>query len=117
MSDEAMIVESNSELRDAIADAEMLVRASGSNLNIIIQALDQRLLTVEGDVEEDVTSHIRPDIADALDLQRTSWVSGQQLAARILCCSDDRIRVPLLLAAPGASIHWCRCLPSQSSMR
>jgi hypothetical protein len=98
VSDEATMIESSSELRVAIADAEMLVRASGSNLNMIIQTLDQRLLTVEGDVEQEVASHIRPDIADVLDLQRTSWVSGQQLAARILCCWDDRIRVPLLLA-------------------
>jgi hypothetical protein len=92
----------NPAVRSAVADAERLVAATrGTNLDPIIQALDRRLLADGDEISPPVLVHLRRDVTTALDLGSAGTASGRQLAARILCSDDDRVRVPLLAALDG----------------
>jgi hypothetical protein len=92
----------NPAVRAAVADAERLVAATrGTDLDPIIQALDRRLLADGDEISPPVLVHLRRDVTTALDLGSAGSASGRQLAARILCSDDDRVRVPLLAALDG----------------
>lgn len=95
-------IDRNPDLRAAVADAERLVEESrGTNLDPIIQALDRRLLDSDGEAGTPLVVHLRRDLVPSLDLAGAGGLSGRQVAARLLCGSDDRVRVPLLAAQDG----------------
>jgi hypothetical protein len=102
MGDARTYLDRHPELAAAVADAERLVTASrGTNLDPIIQALDQRLLAHDGDATPPVLVHLRRDLTTTLGLVAADVRSGQQVTAAIFCRGDDRVVVPLLAALDG----------------
>jgi hypothetical protein len=90
------------DLGTAVADAAGLVVASGgTDLDPILRALDRRLLAQDGEGMPPLVVHLRRDLMTVLDLSTASDLSARQVAARVLCSGDDRIRVPLLAAQVG----------------
>ncbi len=85
---------------DAIKDAEDLVaQTHGTNLDPVTEALDRRLLTDIGTINPTVFSCLRSDPVARIDLDELSAVTGQQLAARILCGMDEHLLLSITAAA------------------
>lgn len=104
MTDSTSYPDHDQNLRAAVVDAERIITETrGTNLDPIIQVLDERLLGPDGAINETMVAHLRRDLVTSLGLSDTDVHSGQQLAAKLLCTEDDRIRAPILAAAGGGA--------------